>query len=86
MTLFPVSRDGKYGYIDASGQLVVPIEFASGMSFNEGMAGVKIDAKGKWGFMNDSGDIGNRSQVGIAQNRGFGHYLWSHGCVTSNTA
>jgi len=28
----------------------------------------------------------NRSQVGIAQNRGFGHYLWSHGCVTSNTA
>jgi serine protease inhibitor len=28
----------------------------------------------------------NRSQVGIAQNRGFGHYLWSHGCVTSNIA
>lgn len=46
---------GKWGYCDALGTLVIPVQFTNTTFFNEGMAGVEIN--GKWGFINTSGKI-----------------------------
>jgi hypothetical protein len=51
----PPDQAGKWGYCNASGQLVIPVQFTSADFFNEGLAGVEIN--GKWGFINTSGKM-----------------------------
>lgn len=46
---------GKWGYCNASGALVIPVQFANTTFFNEGMAAVQID--GKWGFIDTKGKV-----------------------------
>jgi hypothetical protein len=64
--LAAVKIDGKWGFIDKTGQMVIPPHFdgeadfysgffAIGPTFSEGLAAVKID--GKWGFINKSGQM-----------------------------
>lgn len=57
MHLFPVIREGKYGYMDAEGHVRVPIKLASGMDFTEGLAGVLVAEGGKWGFIDETGAV-----------------------------
>ena len=44
-----VNVNGKGGFIDKSGKVVVPLKYEDGRSFEEGLAPVKLN--GKWGFI-----------------------------------
>jgi hypothetical protein len=50
---FPVLVDGKYGYIDRTGTVVIEPQFDSACSFSDGLALVK--AEGSYHYINDSG-------------------------------
>ena len=53
--LFPVEKDGKWGFIDNTGKLVIPLEFESAREFHEGLA---LVAKGKQkSFIDTSGRV-----------------------------
>jgi len=54
VVLFPVKVEGKYGYIDKEGKIVIQPKFAAASRFAEGLAGVQNDT-GKWGFIDGSG-------------------------------
>lgn len=52
--LFLISVDGKYGYIDKTGKIVINPQFDDGAgSFSEGLASVEIGDK--WGFIDKTG-------------------------------
>ena len=53
--LFPASVNGRYGYIDASGRIVVQPQFEGARDFSEGLAAVLLN--GKWGFIGPSGKL-----------------------------
>jgi len=48
-----VKKDGKYGFLNTDGKLVVPIQFEDAYSFHDALAPVKLD--GKWGYINLTG-------------------------------
>ena len=57
---FPVKQNGKFGYIDKTGKIVIPPQFDSvviaqeqGSSFTEGLAAVQVGDK--WGYIDKSG-------------------------------
>ena len=52
-TLAPVRKDGKWGFIDQNGKLVISAQYFRVLPFSEGLAGV--DLNGRWGFINESG-------------------------------
>src|SRR3974390_996179 len=43
--LYPVSKDSKWGYIDAHGVLKIPLQFSLATRFSEGLAAVRVGAK-----------------------------------------
>ncbi len=47
------SNEGKDGFIDMKGRLIIPILYESGSIFSEGLTSVKY--KGKWGFIDKDG-------------------------------
>jgi hypothetical protein len=54
-SMFWIREDGKYGYIDKTGKVVIAPQYENTMGFNEGVAATKlngkygyIDIKGKW--------------------------------------
>jgi hypothetical protein len=51
--LFTVNRDGKSGFIDATGKIVIPLQFDSANGFSEGLALVTL--KGKTFFIDTTG-------------------------------
>ena len=52
--LFPIFVEGKgYGYIDRTGQIIIPPSFEEVGNFSEGLARVKVG--GKWGFIDEAG-------------------------------
>lgn len=54
-SLAPVKRDGKWGFIDSYGSLVIGARYSRVLPFSEGLAGV--DESGLWGFINTSGAL-----------------------------
>ena len=52
-SLAPVKKDGKWGFIDQNGKLVLSAQYSKVLPFTEGLAGV--DVNNKWGFINESG-------------------------------
>ena len=50
-----IYQDGKWGYINTSGELVIPLQFELARPFSEGLAAVKQD--GKWGFIDQTGKV-----------------------------
>lgn len=72
--LFPAVKDGKYGFIDIKGNIVIPPIFTSAKYFSEGLAAVQVGGrsyidsstdggqyigseKGKWGYIDRTGEI-----------------------------
>jgi hypothetical protein len=53
--LLAVKQNGKYGYIDAQGKTVIPMQYESATLFHEGLAAVGI--AGRVGFIDKSGKI-----------------------------
>jgi hypothetical protein len=53
--LAPVKLKGKWGYLDITGEMVIPPRFDTAMDFSEGLGGVKMGEK--WGFINRAGKM-----------------------------
>lgn len=53
MPLFWVLENGKYGYIDKTGKVVIKPQFENTMGFNEGLAATKLG--GKYGYIDTKG-------------------------------
>ena len=57
--LAPVKQNGKWGFINTKGEVVVPFIYDKfGLLFSEGLARVKQN--GKWGFINTKGEMVTR--------------------------
>ena len=63
--LFPVHKAGKGGFIDKSGEVVIPLRFDTVGEFSDGFA--RAECAGKWGFINSSGDWVVRPRFAWAQ-------------------
>lgn len=52
-------RNLKCGYIDEAGNEIIPLIYSGVRDFSEGLAAVRIGnwANGKWGFINDAGEL-----------------------------
>src|SRR5215470_1529558 len=50
---FQVKQNGKWGFIDSSGNLVIPAKFSEAQAFHDGLAAVQY--QGKWGYIGESG-------------------------------
>ncbi len=48
-----IGLSGKWGYVDAQGNTVIPCKYDDAWSFSEGLAAVKLN--GKWGFIDKQG-------------------------------
>lgn len=57
--LFPVEMDGKYGYIDKTGKIVIAPKFDYASDFREGLAGIRVGnpETGLFGYIDTSGKI-----------------------------
>ena len=64
--LAAVYQDGKWGYIDTSGAMVIPPQFEYARPFSEGLAAVIQD--GKWGFIDQTGKIAIPAQYAFVLN------------------
>ncbi|HEX2640476.1 MAG TPA: WG repeat-containing protein, partial [Pyrinomonadaceae bacterium] len=51
--LLIVRVNGKAGFIDRTGTVVIEPKYEDAYDFSEGLAPIKVD--GKWGFINESG-------------------------------
>lgn len=49
----PATRDGKNGYLDLRGNVVIPIVYDAGRSFSDGLAAV--EKSNKWGYVDRDG-------------------------------
>ncbi|MCR6722189.1 MAG: WG repeat-containing protein [Chitinophagaceae bacterium] len=50
-----IQKDGKYGFMNNRGQIIVPAQYESVLGFSEGMAAVKVSEV--WGYINALGKI-----------------------------
>lgn len=50
-----LNKNGRFGYVDASGETAVPFVYDNTHAFSEGVAAVKKE--GKWGFIDRSGGV-----------------------------
>ncbi len=53
--LLPVEQNGKSGYMDKAGKLVIPPQYDSAAPFSEGLAAVKLE--GQYGYIDRSGKL-----------------------------
>ena len=53
--LAKVKRDGKYGFIDKTGKVVIPLNYDWAWSFSEGLA--SVSQNGKYGFIDNTGKV-----------------------------
>ncbi len=53
--LYWIREDGKFGYIDNTGKIVIPVQYENTFGFREGLAGVRIN--GKHGYIDRTGKL-----------------------------
>ena len=82
MPLFWIREDGKYGYIDKAGKVVIAPQYENTMGFSEGLAATKkdgkygyIDTKGKW-VIKPQFDFTYKFSDGLAMVRIGKQYAW----------
>ena len=81
--LYPVSVNGKWGYIDTTGKTVIKPQFDGAKDFSEGLAAVKVG--GSWGYIDKTGkmvikplfDEAHGFSNGLAYVR-EGNYTWGY--------
>lgn len=54
-SLFPVEKDGKFGYIDRYGRIIIPVQFDGANEFHDGLA--LVTANGKKLFIDATGRV-----------------------------
>ena len=54
-TLFPIKQLDKWGYIDRTGKVIVPPQYAAAGEFHQGRASVKVGDK--FGFIDQTGKM-----------------------------
>jgi hypothetical protein len=69
--LYPIIKNGRYGYIRRDGSVAIQPQYQSAMTFSDGLAGIMQD--GKWGFINLAGEIVIRPRFDTC--RSFAHSL-----------
>jgi tetratricopeptide (TPR) repeat protein len=52
-----VLKDGKFGFINAAGEFIIPPRFEAAGSFSEGVAPALDSVSHKWGYINTSGQF-----------------------------
>jgi hypothetical protein len=55
VVLYPILQDGKWGYIDKTGKIVINPQFDNAWRFNDGLAKVRFGEK--YGFIDKKGKI-----------------------------
>jgi hypothetical protein len=53
--LFPVRENGKIGYIDRVGRVIIAPAFDDGKEFSEGVAPIELNSK--WGYIDETGAV-----------------------------
>ena len=53
--LFPIEKNGKWGYIDRLGNIAIQPTFEAVGEFSEGLAAVEL--VGRWGFIDENGNV-----------------------------
>jgi hypothetical protein len=61
---FPIVKNGKWGYMDRNGSLVIPPQFEKAATFSEGLAPVRVN--GKWGYIDVHGMMVIKPQYAAA--------------------
>jgi hypothetical protein len=69
--LFSITENGRTGFIDNTGKIVIPIRFISTKGFSEGYSAVWLD--GKWGYINRAGKMVIAPQFEDANNFSEGY-------------
>lgn len=72
-TYAAVQKDGKWGFIDAEGKVVIEPQYDDARSFSNGYAAVQKD--GKWGFINSDNEMVIEPEFEDA--RGFNSFMRS---------
>jgi hypothetical protein len=70
-SLFPVEKDDRWGFIDRTGKIVIPLQFDSANDFHEGLALVTV--KGKKLFIDTSGQVVIKPAFDIVDDFSEGH-------------
>src|SRR5437588_2410064 len=65
-TLFPVENDRKSGYIDRTGQIIIPLQFDTASDFHEGLALVTTGRERS--FIDISGQVVFKASFDIVEN------------------
>jgi WG containing repeat len=55
--LAAVEKQGRWGYVDEAGQVIVPLRFADARSFAGGLARVRLTEDGSWGYIDRLGKM-----------------------------
>jgi hypothetical protein len=63
---FLINQNGKYGYIDKKGRIVINPQFDLALEFSEGLARVRVEIGGKQGYIDKSGKIVINPQFDLA--------------------
>lgn len=79
-TLFPISENGKTGYIDNTGKVLIKPQFDAGRDFSEGFAPVLFGED--WGYIDETGKIVIKPQ--FFQISGFSDGIASVGVYFEN--
>ncbi len=53
----PAEKNGKWGYVDSSGQALIDYQYNFALPFSEGLAAVRSENRRRWGYINHSGHI-----------------------------
>lgn len=69
--LCAIKKDGKWGYMDKTGKIVIDCSFDEAKSFSEGLAVVKKD--GKCGYINNKGEVVIDFKYDSADSFSFGY-------------
>lgn len=70
-----VQKNGKWGFADRSGKVVIPCQWEDSWNFCEGLAAVKLE--GKWGYLDMSGVVVIPCQWDKAYSFFVAWHLWS---------
>ncbi len=58
------ANEAFYGYIDRTGEIIIPVQFQGASSFSEGLAAVRVD--GLWGYIDQTGQMIIEPQFSVA--------------------